>query len=402
MCVMCWEHDINNMNLHSEDTGTIHSSNIVKTLDKQNVTHKPKEGKTWSGKSFFLGKLSLLEKFLDKQKLMRHNANAISCQLCSKKNISHHTYIYKNIIWNSGLYHYVDIHNVKPSSKFIRFVLNNDPTIKDKCRNSVIKIEGKIKKISNFSYVRIKTNQLMILDALMEHGGISPKYKEKHETGYKYSEHAGMLEFNSSELERVVISGSTQRSSDNDPEIFFPSLGDRAYDYEYIFHTHPLTPTPGGRIKENVLYEFPSTNDIYHFIEHFNYGRVQGSLVVTPEGLYNIRKYTFDKQVITVDASMGKKLRVLYNRVQTSAIKKYNNKFNKEFSSGVFGAQEKAHAFAEYFYSVIAQDTTPIDKCNELLKKYDLHVDYFPRQQTKNGDWILGTIYLPLCVAEKI
>ena len=361
-CIMCWSDPISNVNRIS---GTYPI---------------PKERNSWSGKKFFLEKLTILENFLLKNKQTHHNNLQENCQLCSKKYISKTVFMYKNIIWNDSLYHYVNQHNMKPPSKFIRFVLDNDPTNDRKCKNSTVVIKGKIKKVNKFTYVKIKANQLMIIDALMEHGGVKPKYVEKHEVGYKYSEHAGMLEFNVSSLERVIISGTTQRTNNDDPEIFFPSLGESAYNYEYIFHTHPSTPSPGGRINEGILYEFPSTNDIYHFIDHFNYGKVQGSLVVTPEGLYNIRKYNFDKKHINVDVSLGPKLRTLYKKIQKNAI----DKFRKQFDS-------------EYFYSVIAQDTVAIDTCNKLLLTYDLYIDYFPRQKTKISNWIIGTIYLPIC-----
>ena len=192
-----------------------------------------------------------------------------------------------------------------------------------------------------------------------------------------------MLEFNAKKLERVIVSGTTVRTNMDDPEIFFPSLGEKAYEYEYIFHTHPATPMPGGRIKEGILYEFPSANDIYHFADHFNYGKVQGSLVVTPEGLYNIRKNVFNKQKIIIDKNFGSKLRKLYKKVQDIAISNVAKKFDDE-----------------YFYSVVAQNTLAIDECNKFLKTYDLHIDYFPRQKTKNGNWIIGTIYLPICLTE--
>ena len=40
--------------------------------------------------------------------------------------------------------------------------------------------------------------------------------------------------------------------------------------YQYLFHTHPPTPKPGGRAGEGIVYEFPSIGDILHFIDHFN------------------------------------------------------------------------------------------------------------------------------------
>lgn len=363
-CVMCFD-NINNL---------INRQQIKATY--------PKEGKFWSGKYFFLEKLTLLEKFLIKNNKTKKNEIKHQCHLCSEKNLDNIYYIYKNIIWFDSLKHYVEKHNIKPPSKFIRFILNNDPTNDSKCQNSYVKLNGTLKKIDKFSYVKIRANQLMILDALMEHGGIKPKYKEKHESSFRYSEHAGVLEFNNNILERVIISGTTQRSDEEDVEIFLPTMGKMAYDYEYIFHTHPATPKPGGRAQENIMYEFPSIDDIYHFIEHFNNGKVQGSIVITPEGMYNIRKKSFDKKKIQYDLSMGSNLLKLMSKVQHNIIGKYGINFNKT-----------------YFYSVIAQDTSSIDEINKLLNTYQIHIDYFPRQKTKKGDWILGTIYLPICMS---
>lgn len=369
ICVMCWEDKKNKF--HSvEDT----------------KFPTPKQMSSWSSQKFFLEKLRLLEEFLEKEKAFIPDKSNNNCKLCKTKNISKIVFVYKNMIWNEGLKHYVEKHNIKPPSKFIKFVIDLDPSIVNKCKKSIIQLKGKIYKLENFNYVKVKTNQLMILDALMEHGGIQRRYSEKHETGYKYSEHAGMLVFDKSKLDRVVISGSTERTKNNDPEIFLPEMGLSAYDYEYIFHTHPATPTPGGRAEVGILYEFPSTNDIFHFIEHFNNGRVQGSLVLTPEGLYNIRKFNFDKQKITnIDVSFNAKMKKHFNKIQDDAIRKYGEIFTQE-----------------HFYSRIAQDTTYIDRVNKLLEQYNLHIDYFPRQKTKTGNWVIGTVYLPVCSSKKL
>jgi hypothetical protein len=363
-CVMCWD-----------------KYPITKIRKKSGT---PKHGSSWSGQKFFLDKLSLLEEFLKEKKLHKKTLSN-DCVLCSQKGISHNQYVYKNIVWSESLKHYVDYHNIKPPSKFIRFVLDNDPTIYEKCQKSTVKIKGKIKKLDRFTYVKIKTNQLMILDALMEHGGVTQKYKEKHETGYRYSEHAGVLDFNDHTLEHIIITGSIDREISRDPEIYFPTVGQQAYEYEYIFHTHPATPTIGGRAyDEGILYEYPSRNDLYHFLEHFNNGIVQGSIVITPEGLYNIRKNVFDKQQITVTDEIGKAYVKIMLTVQREAIGKYGFKFDSEF-----------------FYSVIAQDMSYMKRINDLLEKFSLHIDFFPRQRNKQGKWVIGTLYLPICLVHK-
>lgn len=402
---MCW---------NSIDKIKFKKSTVVKTIDTGEIV-PPKEGNIWSGKNFFLEKLFALEDYLASKKGDIYKMIPVKCSLCSRKGISTIAYIHKNFIWTDGLKHYVSRHNIKPSSKFIRFVLNNDPNAmcgehgtqnttgktsvaKTKSKKLSVTLNGKLKKINEFSYVKLKANQLMILDALMEHGGITPKYKEKHEAGFKYSEHAGMLEFSDNELERIIISGKTSRTNENDPEIYFPLMGEKAYNYEYIFHTHPSTPAPGGRIKENILYEFPSVNDIFHFAEHWNYGKVNGSIVVAPEGMYNIRQLTYSKRRIALQNVFGIMLKHTFQMVQTDAINKFSNIFKKNYPQKL-NQDERQKLFNEFFYSVIAQDTTAIDICNKQLNMENLHIDYFPRQKSKNGHWNIGTIYIPLCHA---
>jgi hypothetical protein len=369
------------------------------------------ERNVWSGKNFFVTKLKLLNQSLEK-----HKSNIFpldisrDCQICHEKNITHFMYAYKGYSWLDGLIHYIDKHNAKPPSKFIRFVLNNDPTIrsiKSKCNKSKVLINGVNYKRSNFTYLKVHMNQLLILDALMEHGGITRKYKEKHEKKYKYTEHAGMLDFDDFGLERVIISGTTSRTNEQDPDIFLPILDDTAYDYEYIFHTHPPTPRIAGRIIDGILYEFPSANDIFHFIEHHNKGLVQGSIVVTPEGLYNIRQYGINSKSspllrqpvaggpllqpslvggkINVPKNFSLEFKKVFRRVQGDAIRKYGTKIDRTT-----------------FFETIAQDTTAIEGMNEFLKKYNVCIDYFPRQKTKKNKWVIGTIYLPICVMEKV
>jgi hypothetical protein len=334
--------------------------------------YEPRDGTFWSSKNFFLEKLQILESFLIKNNKYEKNTIHMTCDLCKSIDILNYTFYYKNIIWNSDLMHYVDKHNIKPPSTFILFVLEHDPDNKSKCKNS---------KLNKFMYVKIKTNQLLILDALMEHGGIMQRYKERHDIGFKYSEHSGILVFDNGKMDRVIISGSTERVSTSDPDIFFPILGDLAYAYEYIFHTHPATPTPGGRAIGGVLYELPSSNDIYHFVEHFNSGKLQGSLVLAPEGLYNMRKNIFSKkQIHNIGNDFGLKFKKVSRLLQHESIKKYGTKFS-----------------TNYFYEIIAHDTTVIDGCNNFLEKYDIHIDFYPRQITKTGNWIIGTVYLPMC-----
>ena len=109
----------------------------------------------------------------------------------------------------------------------------------------------------------------------------------------------------------------------------FSSRGRDACDFEYIFHTHPSTPIAGARVKEGILYEFPSIPDLEQFIDHYNNGVTQGSIIFAPEGLYIIKCIDNTKKIII------KKERKVFNyilkkfyEIQDSAIYKYGIHFS--------------------------------------------------------------------------
>jgi hypothetical protein len=153
---------------------------------------------------------------------------------------------------------------------------------------TVLKLPSVIFKKEKKRLIKISKNQLRILDALMIDGGYDKKYFDK-KNKLRFSEHAGLLDFSNNGLDKIVVSGKTERVDRDDHSILLPANMIEAYDYEYIFHTHPPTPRPGGRANVGVLYEFPSISDIFHFMDHYNNGVVQGSIIIAPEGIYIIR-----------------------------------------------------------------------------------------------------------------
>jgi hypothetical protein len=221
------------------------------------------------------------------------------------------------------------------------------------------------------------------MDALMRHGGYK-YYSDKDMNVFRYSEHAGLLDFNATKLERVVVSGNTTRVDEGDDDIFLPEVMIDMYDYEYIFHTHPPTPRPGGRAELGVLYEFPSIGDIFHFLDHHNGGKTQGSVVIAAEGMYIIRKYTMDTKKIRINEDkMFRGFNYVSSRAQTLSLRKYGDRFS-----------------TTKFYSKIAQDDKYIKMINKILNKYSLHIDYYPRIKDKKGRWIIDTVYLPVYPVE--
>ncbi len=343
----------------------------IERIDENNVAFPhPTQRTKWEGQSVFIDRFIKIIHILNANLKYITYEKPYDCLLCEQKKVSTKWYIYNNIIWDDGLVHYVTNHNYEPSNKFKDVVYGKSIFNKNK-----IKLDGTIMS----TFIKINKNQMLILDALMLHGGLNKKYNDINDNNniYRYSEHSGLLDFNGFQLIKIIISG--QMSVDeNDNEIYFPSNLDEIMEYEYVFHTHPPTPRPGGRASDGVLYEFPSLSDILHFIAHYNEGKIIGSLVITSEGLYNIRKNTQKKSKILINEnSLFREYKKIFNKIQRSAISQYGTDFTNEI-----------------FFSIIAQDRTSIDAFNEFLKLFDIHIDFYSRKKNTIGDWIIDDVYL--------
>ena len=101
---------------------------------------------------------------------------------------------------------------------------------------------------------------------------------------------------------------------------------------------------------------------------------------MTPEGLYNIRKIQGTSKKINIDEDkLYEEMRGVFRRCQHNAIGIYGTNFNTSI-----------------FYSNISQDAKYINEVNEHLRKYNLIIDYYPRNKDFRGQWIVDTIYVPL------
>ena len=120
--------------------------------------------------------------------------------------------------------------------------------------------------------------------------------------------------------------------------------------------------------------------DILHFIKHHNKGVMQGSIVITPEGLYNIRvkNMSTEKLKIDEDKFLNAANRA-FNKIQNDAIKKYGINFS-----------------THEFRSKISHDTIYIKRFNSVLNKYNIHIDFYPRIKDEKGKWVIDSIYLPV------
>lgn len=346
---------------------------------KGNVFPYPIEGNGRETSDKFIDKLEKLNEQLEKKKKYYLYKKSKKCLLCDKPNISNKIFYYNGVMWEDSINHYIKNHNIEPSNMFKNHISQKNilKHTQKKDNNNKNIIAQKIKHNDN-DYVKIDRNQLLILDALMIHGGYGKKYIDNMNKSTRYSEHSGYLDFENKILTKIVVSGNTTRIDMDDDEIYLPINMTEMLNYEYIFHTHPPTPKPGGRVKDGILYEVPSVSDIFHFIDHHNEGNVIGSLVVAAEGLYNIRKYDTEVSDIDIDEDrLFKDYQRTFDKIQRESIREYGNTFKTSF-----------------FYSVIAQNTKYINILNKTLNTYDIQIDFYPRKRDKNNRWYIDTLYL--------
>lgn len=245
-----------------------------------------------------------------------------------------------------------------------------------------------ITKSNKKKYLKIKRNQLLILDALLNDGGYIKKFIDKS-NHVRFSEHSGHLGLSNSysSIDRIIVSAQTTREDNDDLDILLPNNLSDTYHYEYFFHTHPPTPYPGSRAKDGILYEFPSIADIFHFIDHYNSGKTLGSIVVAPEGYYLIFPKNFMIKTINYDVEIENQLFTSMNEendlIQEKALLKYGDEFNEEF-----------------YYKTIATDNEFLKLFNEMINKYlNDQLKIVIKHRTKDpltNKWILKNLYLPI------
>jgi len=294
--------------------------------------------------------------------------------------------LYKNsnFLFDNSLMHHVVTHNYKPKREILEHAKKNSKN------NNKIKIKATFNKENHLHKFILDRNQILILDSLMGTGNQidSKRYIDKSKK-FRYSEHAGLLDFEHHGLEKILISGKTNRQDKDDPEILLPQNMPDALDYEFMFHTHPPTPYPGARASVGVLYEFPSMSDIFHFIEHYNFGETQGSLIIAPEGMYIIHSKTGeDKIIVNNPNAVYKNLVNDSFDIQFEAIEKYGKNYLNN----------------DIFYTKIINDLKYINDFNKLLKKYlddQVYVEYIARIKDESGNYIINKLIIELKPIEK-
>ena len=318
--------------------------------------------------------IKLLKLIIDKSKQKK---NIKKCPFCDK--IFEFNYIYKIIKIHDLDIHLFKIHNIINSILY----------------KQICNIEF---KDFDIEWCLLETNQINIIDGLYEIGS-NKMYIEKNKNISeskisRFSEHSGFIYLKKNKVSNInVITGS--RVEQSDPKLYMPINYDEAFEVNYIFHTHPKTPYIGSRIKNEIIYEFPSISDIIHFIDHHNNGKLMGSIVIAPEGLYIIRKNNFNNKNISVDYD------IMITDLENIFIECYNDSylkysfidFNKYLTNNEINIPE------HIFYEKIALDYEYINKINKVLIKYDVYIDYYARIFFDNNltkKWIIDNIYIPL------
>jgi hypothetical protein len=270
-------------------------------------------------------------------------------------------------------------HKLYPSVFFINFI-NHLIILNDIILNPIIRTKENIE----YHDVLIDHNQLQILDALMKNGSklIYENHNNFHPNPkYIYSEHSGTIKISNYKITQIIISAQTNRINTNDSNILLPIHMKNDFDFEYIFHTHPNDSVIGGRIKDGILYEFPSANDIFNFMNHFNKGSTLGSIIIAPEGLYLIRPRYFSLEHYPIKRKSYQQLQKFLIKLEDEALQLHQESIKKLDN--------------KIFYENIANDFITINKLNDYLKIYNIYIEYYPRY-LQNNNWILRSIYLKI------
>ena len=304
------------------------------------------------------------------------NKNKGACLYCNDYKGDGNTYNYKGLIINDLDIHYLEHHNL------IKF------TLYEKVCNINIDTDNHI------TFLNIDTNAFNIIDGLYQEGSkqiyIDNNKNVFNSNTNRYSEHYGYILFNKSKIDKIITLNQF-RISKNDPLIFLPKQNVELLKQKCIFHTHPMTPYIGSRFKNGIIYEFPSIMDINHFIEHHNRGELQLSLIITPEGLYIIRKKIFNKDKIIIDNDIFiNEIERIYKQCLYEVMEKYKNSII--FDINKYKINDK------YFYKYIASNIEHLTIINRFLEKYDIVIDFYSRIPIKNNNkinYIFSDIYIP-------
>ena len=346
----------------------------------------PKKSKNKISKKYldFINKLKKIQLLLENNQTITKYKIKKKCLFTNNILPSYKLYNLYNVNWDNTLIYYMKTFNIKPSKDFYNFInsisINNNNNIKlsNKYKYKYFKIKTKIYIKYNAKYLLFTENMIRIMDALY-HDGSNRHYKYKN--SYKYSEHSGLIDFNHKSIDKIIVNAKENYIDPHDDIIFLPHNIDHEEDYEFIFHTHPKTK---DRLKDNIIYEFPSISDIINFSQNYNEGKTQGSIVVAPEGLYIIHAIDNNYKVVIPNLDEEFILENLLFEIHEESIKKYTKKFTKKI-----------------YYNKIIKDKRFLYKYNKLLIKLNIKIKYYYRIK-KNNNYIIPKFTLKFNVIEPI
>lgn len=323
----------------------------------------------------FLEKLKLItniaSSFVDKNILKRYQEDYAIYR--NFKNINFYTIT--NIVWPDVIDKIITKYQTFPSDYFIKIIMftqiHNKTIV-----NPPIMLPPLL--IQNFSYVHMHYNKLLIIDALLEQGSC-PRYQDQNT--YIYSEHSGVISLEDNTIDSIIVSTKTDRTDSQPTKIFLPNNIPIFKDYTILFHTHPKTKTYGGRIKEGILYEFPSVSDLMNFVKYHNIGKVQLSLIAAPEGLYIIRPLFYESK-IKVNMNMFYELKEYILKLEAISLLDYQDILDELIDADIFN-------------KFVSTNYKYINLYNDAIKENNLFIEYYPREK-KNNEWCLTPVDLQI------
>lgn len=295
---------------------------------------------------FFLDKLKMIEEYLGTEKFKLGN-----------------------LTWTSKLKDKMK-KSQYPSRYFIETIINTH-ILNNTIINPPIIIHAE--NTHDVRYIHLTFNQQLIMDALLKQGS-NQRYQYKNE--YLYSEHSGALTVMGDKIDQIIVFTDTDRLDISDSGIFLPNNSDNLSKYQFLFHTHPNTDTHAGRINKGIIFEFPSSNDIYNYVRY----HPQASIVIAPEGSYVIRPICLYKRLL-FDKQDHDRINSLILDLEKLAMND-NKKHMKNIRNNI-----------DIFYEYVANDLTYISKLNQALRKNNIFIEYYPREK-RNDEWHLRQISL--------
>lgn len=300
------------------------------------------------------------------------------CPLCSNT-VRNRVYEYHAMRWSSVLMHQITVHHWRPSRMFIDFIIGT--TVAINRDDSSIVLAGTHGRTTTAPTVTIGYNQWAILDALMLAGGKRKWHNPTDARKKMYSEIVGYLTLEPSGTTTAVsniVLGRSDVVDAQDNTILFPTPLEGVSEHKYYFHTHPPTPTVGARVRDGILYEFPSPSDIQHFVIQQSYGKTKGSIILAPEGVYVIMRYA-RRDLVVPDDTYAQYQRLI-ERIQSQSLREL-----------------KIHTVPSrrVYYSRVVPVTRYATMIDTFLKTIGLRLLYYPRRCV-NSKWIMTDVTLPL------